>query len=236
MKKFLDEDFLLETRTAAFLYHEVAHDLPILDYHCHLELRRPFGITGTLLAGRSARAVYDRCHELLQTDEFTTQGLLRQFRVVAVCSTDDSTDSLEPHRAHARAGNPGTRLFPTWRPDKALAVEDPAAFNTWVDRLAGAADTDVRDYPSLLDALRKRHEFFHRTGCRLSDHGLEQLYTEADLRGAVDQLRAGRAGDGPGPEVKVGPSLRAGPHGPRPRLGAAVPPGRVAKQQHAADR
>jgi glucuronate isomerase len=266
MRTFLDEDFLLETRTAAALYHDVARDLPILDYHCHLppaqiasnhrfrslteiwlegdhykwramrangvperlitgdasdwekfqawaetvpytlrnplyhwthlELRRPFGITGTLLDGRSARAVFDRCHQLLQTDEFTTQGLLRQFRVAAVCSTDDPTDSLEPHLAHARAGSPGARLFPTWRPDKALGLEDAHGWNAWVDKLAAAANTNIASYDDLLAALRKRHDFFHESGCRASDHGLEHLYaddhTEADARGAFDAARGGR--------------------------------------------
>jgi glucuronate isomerase len=266
MRTFLDEDFLLETRTAAALYHDVARDLPILDYHCHLspaqiagnhrfrslteiwlegdhykwramrsngvperlitgdasdwekfqawaetvpytlrnplyhwthlELRRPFGITGTLLDGRSARAVYDRCQELLQTDAFTTQGLLRQFRVVAVCTTDDPVDSLEPHRAHARAAHPGARLFPTWRPDKALGLEDAATWNGWVDQLAAAANMHIASYADLLQALRRRHDFFHETGCRASDHGLERLhaddYSEADVRGAFDAARARR--------------------------------------------
>jgi glucuronate isomerase len=36
MKKFLDKDFLLETDTAKALYHEVASQMPIIDYHCHL--------------------------------------------------------------------------------------------------------------------------------------------------------------------------------------------------------
>lgn len=36
MKKFLDEDFLLSTQTSRILYHEVAKDLPIIDYHNHL--------------------------------------------------------------------------------------------------------------------------------------------------------------------------------------------------------
>jgi glucuronate isomerase len=36
MKNFLNEDFLLETRTAQNLYHEFAAHLPIIDYHCHL--------------------------------------------------------------------------------------------------------------------------------------------------------------------------------------------------------
>ena len=36
MKKFLDQDFLLETSTAKTLYHNFAAKLPIIDYHCHL--------------------------------------------------------------------------------------------------------------------------------------------------------------------------------------------------------
>ena len=36
MKNFLDEDFLLHTKTAQQLYHGFAKDLPIIDYHNHL--------------------------------------------------------------------------------------------------------------------------------------------------------------------------------------------------------
>ncbi len=36
MKKFLDENFLLNTKTAQQLYHEFAAGMPIIDYHCHL--------------------------------------------------------------------------------------------------------------------------------------------------------------------------------------------------------
>ena len=36
MKKFLDENFLLNTKTAQRLYHDFAKQMPIIDYHCHL--------------------------------------------------------------------------------------------------------------------------------------------------------------------------------------------------------
>ena len=36
MKKFMDKDFLLETKTARHLYHNIAKDMPIIDYHCHI--------------------------------------------------------------------------------------------------------------------------------------------------------------------------------------------------------
>ena len=34
--QFLDENFLLKTKTAQRLYHEYAKDMPVIDYHCHL--------------------------------------------------------------------------------------------------------------------------------------------------------------------------------------------------------
>ncbi|MFT7249183.1 MAG: glucuronate isomerase, partial [Arcticibacterium sp.] len=36
MKKFLDSNFLLQTKTAETLYHEYAKGMPIIDYHNHL--------------------------------------------------------------------------------------------------------------------------------------------------------------------------------------------------------
>lgn len=36
MKKFLDENFLLQNKTSQQLYHEFAKEMPIIDYHCHL--------------------------------------------------------------------------------------------------------------------------------------------------------------------------------------------------------
>ena len=37
MKEFMDKDFLLDTETAKKLYHEHAENMPIIDYHCHLQ-------------------------------------------------------------------------------------------------------------------------------------------------------------------------------------------------------
>ena len=39
MKPFMDKDFLLSTETAKHLYHDFAADLPVIDYHCHLDPR-----------------------------------------------------------------------------------------------------------------------------------------------------------------------------------------------------
>ncbi len=99
MKAFLDENFLLETAAAERLFHEYAADMPIFDYHCHLELKNPFGITSTLLSPATADAIYEQCSEMLQRDDFSTRGLLQKMRVRVVCTTDDPLDSLEHHKA-----------------------------------------------------------------------------------------------------------------------------------------
>lgn len=168
-------------------------------YHwTQLELKRPFGID-TLLSPQSARTIFDHANARLQEDGFTTLGLLRGFRVSVVCTTDDPTDSLEPHRALARRPDPDTCVYPTWRPDKALAIEDPAAFGAWVTRLEAASGIAIGRFASFLEALQKRHDVFHELGCRASDHGLETLhaepFTDAAVAANFDRLRAGRALD-----------------------------------------
>ena len=37
MKKFLDEDFMLQGKTAQLLYNKFAKDMPVIDYHCHID-------------------------------------------------------------------------------------------------------------------------------------------------------------------------------------------------------
>lgn len=168
-------------------------------YHwTHLELKRPFGVTA-LLSERTAGTIYDRCNELLRRPEFSAQGLLRQFRVAVVCTTDDPSDSLEHHHALAKRVDPETRVVPTWRPDAALAIEDASAFNAWLDRLETAAGMSISSYVQLLDALDQRHTAFHEAGCRASDHGLEKIYadtwSDAEVAATFDKLRAGKPVD-----------------------------------------
>ncbi len=165
-------------------------------YHwTHMELRRPFGVDA-LLSPETARDVFDRCNERLAEPGFTALGLLRTFRVAVVCTTDDPTDTLDAHRQLAARPDPDTRVYPTWRPDRALAFDDPREFNGWVTRLEVASGRAVGGrLQSLLDALKSRHDAFHELGCRASDHGLETVYAEAwtdeGADCAFDRLRRG---------------------------------------------
>ncbi|HKC10949.1 MAG TPA: glucuronate isomerase [Vicinamibacteria bacterium] len=178
----------------------VPHTLRNPLYHwTHMELKRPFGVQ-ELLSERTARVIFDRCNASLQRPEFTTQGLLKQFRVAVVCTTDDPADSLEHHRALAQRANPDTRVYPTWRPDRALGVDDPPALNEWVNRLEAAAGVSIASYDQLLEALDRRHAAFHDAGCRASDHGLEQLLAapalESAAKTAFEKARRGRVPEG----------------------------------------
>ena len=180
-------------------------------YHwAHMELRRPFGVD-EILSPSTARAVFDRCNERLREDGFTTLGLLRGFRVAVVCTTDDPVDSLVHHRTLAARSDPDTRVYPTWRPDKALAVENPEAFNAWVARLEQASGMAIGgSLASLLDAIKSRHDFFHEMGCRASDHGLETIYaedwTEAEVRASFERVRAGHTLE-PGQTIRLKSAL-----------------------------
>jgi glucuronate isomerase len=168
-------------------------------YHwTHMELRKPFGVTA-LLSPTTARAVFDRCNERLAESGFTAMGLLRTFKVAVVCSTDDPVDSLAAHKRLAGRVDPDTQVYPTWRPDKAFAVEEPAAFNSWIEKLEQASGVAVSSLSTFLDAMDARHAFFHDMGCRASDHGIETMFAEpwsdAEVEGSFVALRAGRVLD-----------------------------------------
>ncbi|RYY59369.1 MAG: glucuronate isomerase [Chitinophagaceae bacterium] len=263
MKKFLDENFLLSTKTAERLYHGFARDLPIIDYHCHLppdqiaadtvfenitqawllgdhykwramrtngvdesfctgnagdwekfrawaetvpytmrnplyhwthlELQRYFGITELLNAG-SARRIYDACNEKLRSPEYSVRNLLRKMNVEIVCTTDDPADSLEHHQSIREDGFE-IPILPAFRPDKAMAVQDPVSFNHYVSALEKITGP-LEGFDDYLAALKSRHEFFGSLGCVVSDHGIEEFYaddyTDEEIRGYFAQLRSGR--------------------------------------------
>ena len=147
-------------------------------YHwTHLELARYFGIH-ELLDERSALAIWDEANRLLATDELTAQGILRKFDVRALCTTDDPTDDLRYHEQIAESGLE-TKVYPAFRPDKALVVHRPEIFLPWLEKLGALSGKDVSGFRGFLDALRQRHDAFHAQGCRLSDHGLDHCYASS---------------------------------------------------------
>ena len=165
-------------------------------YHwTHLELRRYFGID-ELLDEQSAPRIWATANERLRDDELSARGILKKFDVRAVCTTDDPADPLE-HHLTIRALGLSTKVYPTFRPDRALQVDEPPVFNPWVDRLSATAGVRVSRFADFTAALAKRHQDFHDAGGRLSDHGLPHCYaspcTEAEASSIFDKARSDQA-------------------------------------------
>jgi glucuronate isomerase len=165
----------------------VPHTLRNPLYHwTHLELKRFFGIT-TLLNEDTAKEIWDAANAKLAA--MPVHKILEATRVAVIGTTDDPNDTLEHHRAIRQSGLK-TRVYPSWRPDKVLAIDLPATWNPWVDKLGAAGSLT-----SLLAALTKRLDFFHANGCRLSDHGLNHVFaddcTEAEASTIFASARSG---------------------------------------------
>ena len=174
----------------------VPHTLRNPLYHwTHLELKRYFGID-ELLDENSAKRIWEKSNEQLATKELRAHGILNKFSVRALCTTDDPTDDLRHHKAIQESGL-ATRVFPCFRPDKALAVHKPEIFKAWVERLAASSNTDINGLPAFTRAIRQRHEYFHSMGARLSDHGVDHCYadfcTKQIAAGIFDKARRGKA-------------------------------------------
>ena len=143
-------------------------------YHwTHLELARYFNIT-ELLSASSATGIYEISKSMLQTKEFSTRSLIRKMKVEAVCTTDDPANTLEHHLKLKDSFE--IKVLPTFRPDNVIKTEDPENFKSYIQKLELASSSEIRNFDTLLEALDKRHNFFHQTGCRLSDHGLDRFY------------------------------------------------------------
>lgn len=162
-------------------------------YHwTHLELKKPFGITGKQLSGETAEEIYEACSEMLKTDGFSVRNIMRQWNVKLVCTTEDPLDSLDAHQVIRESGFE-IAVHTAWRPDKAMMPENPEAQNAWIDKLAELTDFEINSFDAYLQAIGVRHDYFHQQGCRLSDHGLDRPfaadYTEAQIKTIFGKLR-----------------------------------------------
>ena len=258
MKKFMDENFLLDNEVSQELYHQHAAKMPIIDYHCHLipamvandhkfksitelwlggdhykwramrtngvderfctgkdtsdwekfekwaetvpytyrnplyhwthlELKTAFGID-KLLSPKTAREIFDECNDKLQNDPaYTARGFMRRYNVELVCTTDDPIDDLRYHKQTVES-NFEIRMIPAWRPDKAMAVDNTVNFAAYVHQLEEVSGVTVSNFQSFIDAIQKRHDFFHENGCRLSDHGIEEFYDEPYTESQIETI------------------------------------------------
>lgn len=141
-------------------------------YHwTHMELKKPFQISD-ILNGNSAPKIYDKTKELLQEDDFSVQGLIKQFRVEILVTTEDPIDMLEHHKS-LKGKKTGFQVSTSWRSDRLLNLDNLSNYNTYLSKLSEVSNIDIHSYETLLEAVKKRHQYFHENGCRISDNGLE---------------------------------------------------------------
>lgn len=198
----VEESFITGDRTDEEKFAQWAATVPYtlrnpLYHWTHLELKRYFGVD-TILNSTSGPSIYEHCSELLRTPEFSVRGLLKKMRVEMVCTTDDPVDDLRFHR-QLKNEWPEVIVRPAFRPDAAMQVDNVAAFNRYLARLAESANVSIDNYDLFLSALKSRHDYFAHNGCNLSDHGLESIpaddYTHAQVSKVFAKVQAGKKPD-----------------------------------------
>lgn len=173
-------------------------------YHwTHLELRRPFGITNTVLNPTTAETIWARCNELLATPEFLPRGIMKQMNVKMVGTTDDPLDTLEYHKAIAADSSFDIEVAPSWRPDKAFKIE-LEGFAAYIDKLGKVADIEIERFSDLLTALERRLDHFAAHGCRAADHGIEVLrFAAVPAEAELDKILHRRMNGGALTELEI---------------------------------
>lgn len=164
-------------------------------YHwTHMELKNYFGIQ-KLLKKDTAKEIYTIASEQLGSSNYRVRDILKKSKVEIICTTDDPADSLEFHKQIKQSGF-DVKIFPTFRPDASMAVEDPTKYNFYIQKLEKASESSINSFSALIEALEKRHDYFHSLGCRLSDHGLETMYAEdytlQEISTIFEKVRSGK--------------------------------------------
>ncbi|MES2266697.1 MAG: glucuronate isomerase [Bacteroidota bacterium] len=161
-------------------------------YHwTHLELQRYFGITSRLMPG-TADFIYDDCSARLQSAEYSVQQLIKKMNVEVICTTDDPLDDLSHHDQLKKDGAT-TKVFPAFRPDKAMHIEDVAGLNAYINKLEEVSNISINTFEDYLYALKNRHHYFAANGCTVADHGVEHMYaeeyTDEEMREIFEKVR-----------------------------------------------
>ena len=194
----IPEEYITGNKPSYEKFEKWAETLPYtmrnpLYHWTHLELSRIFGVYETLKLS-NARDIFENCTAKLQTPEFRPQAIMKRMRVEAVGTTDDPVDKLEYHREIRESGF-SVKVVPAWRPDKAIAIDNPQTYNEYLAKLEAVSAMSISSYEDLLDALQHRHDYFEQEGCNLSDHGMSTFYanpyTENEIRQIFLKVRSG---------------------------------------------
>ncbi len=153
-----------------------------------MELKNPFGLD-IYLNTNTANEIYTHCNQLLTLDSFSTQNLLKHFKVQLACTTDDPVDDLLHHQQIAD-NHSYTTVLPSFRPDKLFAIANAELFIAYIRKLEAVTNTNIIDIDSLLSALKNRVEYFNNKGCRIADHGLLTMPPSSEITNElVDEFK-----------------------------------------------
>ncbi len=146
-------------------------------YHwTHLELKRYFGID-TPLNEQTADEIWESCNQKLQMPELSVRGIIDGSNVKVICTTDDPADSLSYHQQIKDDPSCKVKVYPAYRPDKAVNIRKPD-FVDYIHTLSKAAGMPIGSFSELCEALKNRLEFFVSMGCKASDHGVDRVVCE----------------------------------------------------------
>ena len=164
-------------------------------YHwTHLELQRYFGIYEPLTK-ENAVEIHDKINELLAKPEFRVRELIVKSNVAAINTTDDPADSLEWHKKIA-AEEDRFKVYPAWRPDKALNIDAPT-YAEYIKTLGATENTEIKTFADLKNVLLKRMALFEELGCRASDHAFTYVpfnrATDAEVDAIIAKALSGQA-------------------------------------------
>ncbi|WP_430610038.1 glucuronate isomerase [Enterococcus sp. DIV0876] len=140
----------------------------------NLELRRIFGIE-EVLTKKNAPLIWDKANQKLAEAAYSPRQLIKKMNVALICTTDEPIDELVYHQ---KLKGESFAVFPTFRPDKSFNIHLPE-FKEYLQKLSAVSEMPIKDYPQLVAALAQRVAYFHRHGCRLSDHSLARLSSHA---------------------------------------------------------
>lgn len=135
----------------------------------HLDLKRRFGIE-TPLSSETADEIWAETKAQLAKPDMRPQAVLREMNVEVLCSSDDPTARLEHHKRIQQEVN-GVDVRPTWRPDRALKIEN-GSWSTFVSELDAVTENSVERFEGFLDALAETHSYFEEQGCVACDIAL----------------------------------------------------------------
>ena len=148
----------------------------------HMELKNSFGIN-EYLNKNNALAIYKNANKQLQKKALSTRGILASYKVELVGTTDDPCDNLQYHKLLQKET---LKMLPSFRPDQIFKIQDKQSFMQYLQQLEKAANCKIKTIADLLGALEQRVNYFHENGCRIADHGLNNMPSSLSFTKELD--------------------------------------------------